>query len=241
MRSKRGRPGVIMLWGLLATLMLTAGAFALAGDGSPDGGPPVDPGNPAPTTRVVSAELFRNFGVFRRPRAAWDAVPSIVARDPNLSADGANVAGARRVLSAGGDKIWAIPTATGACLTSRSGRTSNCSPLDQLLSGLSIASVTCAPSLPDSLVQISGMMRDGITRVETWKGATRLGVHAVVNNAYVLNLRKVGPLPTHLTWRDPDGKKHRVRSQLPPDAKSSCSGSPHRPAGPSQDGARYRD
>ena len=224
MRRLLQRRRVILVLTCLAGVSLTVAAVAATREGSevppPDSADFRSPSEPA---RVLRGDLFARFAIFRTRRDRRDRVARAAATDPNVVVAGGNPLGARFALERGGDKVWVIPTPDGACLVSKLGRTSACSPVADLLSGRNVSAVICAPSLPDRFVQVSGVMPDGVRAVTARRGSRNLRTYRVVNNVYVLNLRKSKPLPTVIAWSDREGNEHKVGSQLPADASESCS------------------
>src|SRR3954471_21141367 len=174
--SKQARLGLGALAGLvLGVAVLTR----LGADGGRDG-------DSRRGVRAGPPRLSAEFAILRRRRSRRDAVPAALEGNWFMNAERPAFTQSRWATRTRlGDDVYVIPTAAGACLASTSGRAAACSTARELISGDNVAAVVCAPSLPDSLVEVALMLRDSAHNVTATRARAPLAHIKPAHNTVV--------------------------------------------------------
>jgi hypothetical protein len=174
------------------------------------------------TERVTVARLRRSFGIMRRVSRRADHLPGGVLPPTYESEFGARPAAARLAyVEAGEVGLYVIPGEGWVCLVGSDGITSNCWSLDTVLAGDASAAALCAPHLPPGMIELAGLVPDGVSRVTLRRPNGIEMVAPVRGNVFVANTTSASPLPRIVHWTR-HGHRETHSSGLPADAVADC-------------------
>lgn len=162
---------------------------------------------------VTSSATAAALDAFRAAATARDRAPL----DSGTTVPGANPQLARLAHEDGRQKVWLVPGQQGVCLVSSAGIARGCADSSDVTAGTGLQAILCSPNLDRGIVEISGVVPNGVDQVRL-EGDGFAALTAPVNhNTLIVDLSKSGSLPTRITWTA-QGRSTTVPSPIPPDA-----------------------
>lgn len=180
----------------------------------------------ASTATDTAAHLRKILSVFRGARdAARDRVPPEIMVEQYAQTYGADSELSRLAVRQGRALVYLIPGDGNLCLIGGGGASAACWPVSVIERGEAIASVVCSPYLSGGMIEIAGIVPDGVRSVAL-KRVDRTEVPVVVQgNAFIVQTVRTESPPVSAVYVQDDGSKTRQSTSVPNDAsRQSCSG-----------------
>jgi cytochrome c biogenesis protein CcmG, thiol:disulfide interchange protein DsbE len=149
-------------------------------------------------------------------------IPARGVLDPYVVSQGGLVANARRALvTPRGESLYIVPAHQSVCVTSSDDVVQGCQPFPYTATTpADIGATICAPNLPSTELEVAGLMPPHASDIKAHYSNGSTQAVMATNGVIAIYARRVGPLPTSITWMSPKGPEH-IRTAVPPDAGSS--------------------
>lgn len=196
--------------GLVAGLARSARPAASRGGGKA--------ASPKASVSAVDSGIYDHFRIFRRARDGGDNAPANLLPGSEVAGAHANTALARRALTThDGDSVFLAPGQGVVCLMSSKYRAGGCVPEADAVSPGHVSGIVCSPFLPSDVVEVDGIVPDGITDAQARLSDGSSVPLDVSGNAFVFQTKRTGALPVTIEWNTSLGHE-TLRAPIPADA-----------------------
>ena len=114
-----------------------------------------------------------------------------------------------------------MPAHQSICVTSSDNVTQGCQPFPYTATTpADIGATICAPNLPSTELEVAGLMPPHASDIKAHYSNGSTQAVTATNGMIAIYARRIGPLPTSITWMSPTGPEH-TGTAVPPDAGSS--------------------
>lgn len=201
-------PGPIrILNGLAAAATILVAAAGLSGCGGDSAREVPHRMGSSPAGQTVL--LSREFSLLRRETRGSDRLPDGLVADELVARLGLDLSGTKLVRAAPLSRIYAVPGRKAICLLDTSGVSSPCWPPGTVEEGKAVSTSFCSRRLPAGLLQIVGVVPDGVSAVSIVRNDGTRATARVKHNVFLVRLAKGAPLPSRIAW----SRAGRVHSQ----------------------------
>lgn len=193
-------------------------------------GVPVQKPPPAPLAQATNPTIASQLAVLSRPATAEDKLPEGIEGNPvhwlQEEQVGANGGLARRVASSKHGPIYLIPSAQGVCVLATDGPPNICSSAAELEKGEAQEAILCSPSIPNTEVEIAGLLPDGTTNADAVLADGSATSLSLEGNTFVADFPRSGSLPKEIRWTTAGGKVETASTQVPANAATEGCAAP---------------
>lgn len=186
--------------------------------------------SPKASVSAVDSRIHDHFRIFRRARDGGDSASRNLLTASEVADTGANTALARRALTTrDGDSVYLTPGRGVVCLMSSKYRAGGCIPEADAVGPGHLSGIVCSPFLPPDLIEVDGIVPDGISNARvTLSDGSSVPVD-VSGNAFAFQSKRTGALPVTFEW-DTSLGHNTVQAPIPADAGATrCSTAPGGP------------
>jgi cytochrome c biogenesis protein CcmG/thiol:disulfide interchange protein DsbE len=175
----------------------------------------------SPPTGSQLAAMAKTYPVLGHRQQPSDIPPRGVP-DPYVVSQGGLVVNARRALvTARGESLYIVPAHQSICVTSSDNAAQGCQPFPYTATTpADIGATICAPNLASTELEVAGLMPPHASDIKAHYSNGSTQAVTATNGMIAIYARRVGPLPTSITWMSPTGPQH-TGTAVPPDAGSS--------------------
>lgn len=149
-------------------------------------------------------------------------IPARGVLDPYVVSQGGLVANARRALvTSRGESLYIVPAHQSVCVTSSDNVVQGCQPFPYTATTpAGIGATICAPNLSSTELEVAGLMPPHASDIKAHYSNGSAQTVTATNGMIAIYARRVGPLPTSISWMSLAGPEH-TGTAVPPDAGSS--------------------
>ncbi len=175
----------------------------------------------SPPTRSQLAAMAKAYPVLGRRQQPTD-IPPGGANDPYVVSQGGLIVNARRAfVTPRGESLYIVPAHQSLCVMSSDNVAGGCEPFPYTATTpADIGATICAPNLPSTELEVAGLMPPHASDITAHYSNGSTQAVTATNGMIAIYARRVGPLPTSITWMSPTGPQH-TGTAVPPDAGSS--------------------
>lgn len=177
----------------------------------------------SPPTASELAAMAQAYPVLRRRQHPTDTPPKGTL-DPYVVSQGGLAINARRTaITAQGQSLYIVPAHQALCVVSSDHVTETCQAFPYTAATPADLGVAiCAPNLPSTELEVAGLMPPGASDITAHYSDGSSRALTAANGTIAIYASFHAPLPTSITWTEPDGP-HRTSTGVPPNAaRSNC-------------------